>query len=103
MARPASQGPRRAKSQAAEGLEVHRGSRRLFPGCSRPAYWCQVHHVLARVDCGLTDIDNLVLVCGWHHREFDGRGWAVRITDGVPEWLPPPWLDPDQKPIRNTA
>ena len=75
----------------------------MFPGCSRPASWCQVHHVLARVDCGLTDIDNLVLVCGWHHREFDGRGWAVRITDGVPEWLPPPWLDPDQKPIRNTA
>ena len=74
-----------------------------FPGCTRPASWCEVHHVLAWVDGGLTDINNLVLVCGWHHREFDRRGWAVRITDGVPEWLPPPWLEPERRPIRNTA
>jgi hypothetical protein len=25
------------------------------------------------------------------------------MTGGVPEWLPPPWLDPDRRPRRNTA
>ena len=52
---------------------------------------------------GRTDIDNLVLLCGWHHREFERRGWLVRMSDGVPEWIPPPWLDPAQLPCRNTA
>jgi hypothetical protein len=23
--------------------------------------------------------------------------------DAMPEWLPPPWLDPDQTPKRNTV
>lgn len=74
-----------------------------FPGCTRPASWCEVHHVVSWKHGGLTDIDNLVLVCGWHHREFERRGWLVRIVDGVPEWIPPPWLGSDQVPRRNTA
>jgi hypothetical protein len=74
-----------------------------FPGCTRPASWCQAHHVIAWSDGGPTDIDNLLLVCGWHHREFERRGWHVRIRNGVPEWTPPPWLDPTQTPRRNTA
>jgi hypothetical protein len=24
-------------------------------------------------------------------------------ADGQPEWLPPPWLDPEQQPRRNTV
>jgi hypothetical protein len=27
-------------------------------------------------------------------------GWDLRMRDGRPEWLPPPWLDPDRTPIR---
>ena len=52
---------------------------------------------------GPTDLDNLTLLCGYHHRNFEALGWACQMTDGVPEWLPPRWLDPEQKPIRNTA
>jgi hypothetical protein len=74
-----------------------------FPGCTRPASWCQAHHVIAWNDGGPTDIDNLALVCGFHHRSFEQAGWVVRIVDGVPEWIPPPWLDQQQKPRRNTA
>ena len=55
------------------------------------------------IDGGPTDLDNLTLVCGFHHREFAKRGWACRITDGVPHWIPPAWLDPQQTPRRNTA
>lgn len=32
-----------------------------------------------------------------------GLGWSVRMRDGVPEWIPPRWLDLDQRPRRNTA
>ena len=74
-----------------------------FPACTRPASWCQAHHVIAWINGGPTDLDNLVLLCGFHHRSFDQAGWLVRIVDGVPEWIPPPWLDQDQKPRRNTA
>jgi hypothetical protein len=30
-------------------------------------------------------------------------GWLVRMNDGVPEWLPPRWLDPDQNPVTNQS
>ncbi len=74
-----------------------------FPACDRPAAWCQTHHVIPWIDGGPTDLDNLTLVCGFHHREFAKRGWACRITDGLPHWIPPTWLDPQQTPRRNTA
>lgn len=45
-----------------------------FPGCTRPASWCEAHHVIPWLLGGATDIDNLVLICGFHHREFEPRG-----------------------------
>ncbi|MCU1679776.1 MAG: endonuclease, partial [Amycolatopsis sp.] len=29
--------------------------------------------------------------------------WSMRMVDGVPEFIPPKWLDQEQKPIHNTA
>lgn len=73
-----------------------------FPGCSRPAEWTQAHHIVHWSDGGPTDLRNLVLVCGHHHRAVHHRGWAVRIaTDDHPEFIPPPWTDPDRRPRRN--
>ena len=72
-----------------------------FPQCDRPAPWTEVHHVIAWQDGGPTDLDNLTLVCRFHHREFERCGWAVRMTDGLPEWIPPPWLDSERTPQRN--
>lgn len=28
--------------------------------------------------------------------------WIVRIRDGRPEFIPPKWIDPERKPLRNT-
>ena len=72
-----------------------------FPGCDRPPEWCQRHHITAWADGGTTDLDNLTLLCGYHHREFDRTGWACRMVDGHPHWTPPAWIDPTQTPRRN--
>ncbi len=74
-----------------------------FPGCDRPPGWTQAHHVTSWLDGGATDLDNLTLLCGWHHREFAKRGWECTMIGGVPHWVPPDWLDRDQRPCRNTA
>ena len=73
-----------------------------FPGCTRPADWCDAHHITHWADGGPTDLDNLVLLCGHHHRVIHHGGWQVRIAaDRHPEFVPPPWINPDQTPRRN--
>ena len=62
--------------------------RLLLPRLHTPPAWSEAHHVIPWIDGGPTDLDNLCLLCGFHHREFQRRGWAVRMTDGVPEWTP---------------
>jgi hypothetical protein len=74
-----------------------------FPGCSRPASWCQANHVTRWEHGGPTDIENLCLLCRYHHREFERRGWVVRMRDGTTEWTPPALVDPERQPVRNTA
>lgn len=74
-----------------------------FPGCSMPPGWTQAHHVRAWIDGGDTDLSNLTLLCGFHHREHERLGWTCRMNDGVPVWIPPAWLDPQQQPRRNSA
>ncbi|MGH8962887.1 MAG: DUF222 domain-containing protein [Jatrophihabitantaceae bacterium] len=93
--RVASPGQRRALAARDLGCS--------FPGCTRPPAWCQAHHIKAWVDGGFTDIDEMTLVCGYHHREFARRGWRCLMINGVPHWVPPEWLEPTQTPIRNTA
>ncbi len=70
-----------------------------FPGCGRPARWCQAHHVVHWAHEGTTDIDNLVLLCAHHHRVIHHDGWSVVIgPDRLPVFTPPRWIDPDQTP-----
>src|SRR4051794_25380594 len=79
------------------------GSSYFFPGCDRPPGWCQTHHVLEFRNGGPTTVDNGVLLCGHHHRTFEHAGWTIHIIDGQPWWTPPRWIDPHQRPVRNTA
>ena len=95
----------RARRTASTGQRlalVARDGGCTFPGCDRPPEWTQAHHIVHWAYGGATDIENLTLVCGFHHREFDRCGWAVTMIDGIPNWIPPPWIDPDRTPIRNT-
>ncbi|HET6562898.1 MAG TPA: DUF222 domain-containing protein [Marmoricola sp.] len=61
-----------------------------FPGCRRPPVMCHAHHIVHWVDGGPTSLDNLVLLCGAHHRIIHGTPWQVRLgTDRRPEFRPP--------------
>jgi hypothetical protein len=75
-----------------------------FPGCDRPSRWCHGHHVVGWQDGGETCLANAVLLCAFHHRMIhEPRGWTVFIArdDGLPTFVPPPWVDPRQRPRRN--
>jgi hypothetical protein len=73
-----------------------------FPTCDRAPEWCERHHVVPWIEGGPTDLNNLTLVCRYHHHNFATRGWTCRINpDGIPEWTPPRWLDRDQNPLIN--
>ncbi|MGK3201509.1 DUF222 domain-containing protein [Amycolatopsis sp. MEPSY49] len=73
-----------------------------FPGCHRPPRHCQGHHIQHWSEGGRTDLTNLVLMCAHHHRILHRSGWEVRIAaDGLPEFLPPAYLDKERKPRRN--
>ncbi|MBM7832643.1 hypothetical protein JOE59_003348 [Agromyces cerinus] len=66
----------------------------LIPGCTVPAAWCEIHHVVPDAYGGPTHTDNGVLLCWFHHRTIDSSGWGIRMRRGVPEIRPPGWLDP---------
>ena len=73
-----------------------------FPGCDRPVGWCDAHHITGWANGGTTTVDNGVLLCGHHHRLIERRHWEIIIAaDGIPEFRPPPWTDPNQRPLRN--
>jgi len=60
-----------------------------FPGCGSRRF-TQAHHVVWWGDGGSTDLDNLVLVCFFHHRLVHEHGWTMeRSQDGGVRWFRP--------------
>jgi hypothetical protein len=47
-----------------------------FPGCHR-RHWLIVHHLVHWADGGPTDLDNLITLCGFHHRLIHHHGWTI--------------------------
>ena len=44
----------------------------------------------------------MTLLCGSHRREYEKRGWTCHLnTNGLPEWIPPTFIDQDQNPLIN--
>jgi uncharacterized protein DUF222/HNH endonuclease len=54
-----------------------------FPGCGRPAPWCDAHHVQHWAEGGETKLSNLILLCRPHHG-LAHDGFRVEIVDGRP-------------------
>jgi hypothetical protein len=73
-----------------------------FPGCDRPPRWCAGHHLKHWADGGPTNLDNLALLCGEHHRLIHDGDWQTRLGDDHhPEFIPPAHLDSTRRPRRN--
>ena len=47
-----------------------------FPGCERTG-WLHAHHLIHWANGGDTDLDNLILLCGHHHRFVHEGGWTI--------------------------
>ncbi len=67
--------------------------------CDAPVHQTELHHLQDWYDGGPTDIDNLVSLCGPHHRELQehnrelvktGNKWQTRPRTGPPPPPPPP-------------
>ncbi len=58
-----------------------------WPKCGRPAVYCDVHHLRHKQDGGETTLDNLILVCQYHHDVcIHRRGWQLTLhPDGTTE------------------
>ncbi len=74
----------------------------VHPGCTALAAWCQTHHVQHWADGGSTSLQNLVLLCHHHHWIVHHEGWHITFLKGIPHLIPPPIVDPQQQPTRNT-
>jgi hypothetical protein len=67
----------------------YRDSECTFPACGSKRF-TQAHHVLWWEKGGTTDLDNLVLICSFHHRLVHEHGWSlIREQDGTVRWFLP--------------
>ena len=51
-----------------------------FTHCTRPPLMCHAHHIQHWIDGGPTSLDNLILLCGHHHRLIHNAPWQIRRT-----------------------
>ena len=65
----------------------HRDRECRFPGCGSRRF-TEAHHVVWWRHGGRTDVDNLVLICSFHHRLVHEHGWSLtRDRDGAVRWF----------------
>jgi hypothetical protein len=50
-----------------------------FPGCDRPAAWCDAHHLKHWVHGGQTSLRNMILLCRRHHVMVHECDWTIRL------------------------
>lgn len=80
---PLDVGRRRRSPTAAQRRALQRRDRGCtFPGCHATRH-LHAHHVRHWADGGPTDLANLVLVCGFHHRFVHAADWHIEVrADG---------------------
>jgi hypothetical protein len=52
-----------------------------FPGCTKPATWCDAHHLIHWADGGPTDTDLGALLCQRHHTVVHTNRYAGEVVD----------------------
>jgi hypothetical protein len=62
----------------------------VFPGCTAPSNWCDLHHVVHWADGGATAPGNLASLCRHHHGVSHRSGWSMSSTGGQRfQWVTP--------------
>ena len=91
-------------ASAAQRLALYardRGCNR--PGCDMPPQWTQLHHLDEYQYGGLTDVEEMCLVCPFDHPLIADHGFTVGMgAHGRVGWIAPKHLDPSQTPRINT-
>jgi hypothetical protein len=71
----------------------------IADGCHRPPQWCDAHHIRHWADGGHTDVDDMVLLCRYHHRHTHEAGWTItRDRHGRYRLTPPPHKTRSHRP-----
>jgi hypothetical protein len=81
-----------------------------FPACHAPAPWTDAHHLDHWIRGGPTKVENLVLLCRFHHVLVHEGGWRIDLDrttgevsvtrpGGLPYQIPPsqPWIAPHRR------
>ena len=67
----------------------HRDGGCVFDGCEEKRF-IHAHHIVHWSRGGRTDLDNLVLVCSYHHKLLHEYRWGVHLdASGAAEWFTP--------------
>ncbi|MCI2417630.1 HNH endonuclease [Saccharopolyspora sp. K220] len=64
-----------------------------FPGCDRPPGTPDAHHIHHWIDGGTTELSNMVMLCGHHHRTVHNQRWEIDRRDDRPVFIPPTTVD----------
>ncbi len=81
----------------------HRDRGCRFPGCGSTAF-ANAHHIVWWSRGGTTDLANLLLICGFHHRLVHEHGWTIlRAPDGRVRWFRPDGSRYDGRPSSGAA
>ncbi len=71
------EGRARREPTGAQHREIRRRDRHCrFPGCTNVTF-TNVHHIIPWKPDGLTDLDNLALLCVHHHYTMHKEGWTM--------------------------
>jgi len=94
---------RRLVSRAQRRALMIRDGMCQFPGCDQTRH-LDAHHRISWAAGGPTDLDNLLLLCSWHHTAVHEGGMTIHRTSGgrtrwrfgMPDGTPHrPWWDAD--------
>jgi len=64
----------------------HRDGHCVFTGCTIPAAWCDVHHVVHWAHGGPTSCENGALLCERHHTSVHEGGFSIARDAGTAVW-----------------
>ena len=89
---------RRAANRKIRKALIARDRTCTAPGCERPHWMCEIHHIIPWADGGRTDLDNLTLLCGRHHHihHANETRQAKRACAAGSDAIPAPGRSPDR-------